>query len=142
MMTTGEWLEIVEWIGDRFPDKSWAPEQALAYYADLKSFPAEDIWQAIHVLYEDGQRWAPNGSQLLAEAIKAKRIAARPDRQALPESTEEHDPNRFTEWVTKTFGEKLSGTAIVERLHSEQKPCNNPACEIHYAKTTGGTNAK
>lgn len=64
-MTNTEWLEIVEWVGDRF--KSWTPDQAVAFYDDLHQHNAEDVWDALYRLYDKGLEFAPNGSQLRKE---------------------------------------------------------------------------
>ncbi len=79
MMTREQWLEIVDWVTDRFPNKPWVAEQGLAYYEDLKGYDATDVWTALHAFYEQGQAFAPNGSQLLARTQEASRQSARDD---------------------------------------------------------------
>ena len=131
-MTVDEWSDIVDWIQDRFPDKPWRPEQVVAYYKDLQNHPASLVWTAIHHLYEQGQKFTPNGSQLVAETLSTRRREARDnmyrETPALPE------PKSTVEWAAfskKYYGKAMSIRETIEQIHRD-KPCKNRSCSIHF----------
>ena len=130
-MIPSEWIEIVDWIGKRFPDHPWAAEQALAFYDDLAEFDASDVWSGLYSLYEEGQRFAPNGSQLLKAARSERRREARPDQNALPETTEDRVSDVWRKVSETKFGEVVSFQEAIERIHAE-RPCKTRTCPIHY----------
>lgn len=135
-MTGDEWQEVVEWIADRFPDSQWHAEQAVAYFFDVEDFDASDVWSGVFKLYEQGLRFAPNGSQLLAASRDERRDAAMRDRyRGLPEGKRD-DTVSWSDYTVKTFGEELSADDVIRRLHRERfQDCKSPTCDIH---TRGG----
>lgn len=138
MITAAHWAELVEWIEKRFPDRGWYAEQAVAYFEDMRErFDMSDVWTAINSMNEKGQRFAPNGSELIAATIQVARREAIDDlyrREALPEP----EPVEWSDYVERKFGEKLSWQEAIARIHSEMKPCNTKSCEIHYGKQKVG----
>jgi len=134
MTTTKEWQEIMEWIGARFPEKPWTAEQAVAYFHDLEDFDASDVWTGLLAFYEEGQRFAPNGSQLLHAARKERRRGAiddlyRTSDRALPEPKE--PVPEWEEITRKRFDEVLTPTEYVARIHADSSRCRNSNCDIH-----------
>ena len=133
-MKSEEWSEIVEWIADRFPESQWHAEQAVAYFFDIEEFDASDVWGGVFKLYEQGLKFAPNGSQLLAAVRDERREAAMRDRyRGLPEDTQQRDEqSTWEEFTQNRFGEQLTPNAVIRRLHAERFPdCTNPLCDIH-----------
>lgn len=137
MTTTEQWSELVEWIGARFPDKPWAAEQAVAYFYDLEDYDASDVWSGLFALYDAGQRFAPNGSQLVAAARAERRRTAiddlyRKSDRALPADAEDSKPVEWGDYSQRRFGEVLTPTQVVARIHAESTKCKNTDCDIHY----------
>lgn len=64
-MNREEWIEIVEWIGDRFT-RPWTQKQIEAFYFDLRSFTFGSVKESIHALYNKGLTRPPNGSEILS----------------------------------------------------------------------------
>ena len=64
-MTRDEWVEIVEWIGDRFT-RPWSQKQVEAYYYDLRGFSLGSVKEAVHALYAKGVTRPPTGSEILS----------------------------------------------------------------------------
>ncbi len=131
-LTIEDWIKIWNWVVTRFPDKPWHKEQATAYFNDLSEFDTADVWAALYHLYEQGQRFAPNGSQLVNATIKERRKAAQDNlyRQGLPETS-----GPIMDWetyTTKRFGEALSVQETIERIHRTMPPCRNRECRQHY----------
>lgn len=62
-MTRDEWVEIVEWLGDRFT-RPWSQKQIEAYYWDLQGFSLGAVKEAIHALYAKGLTRPPTGSEI------------------------------------------------------------------------------
>ena len=135
-MTSDEWLPIVDWVKDRFPDSKWHAEQAVAYFDDVSGQDATDVWAGLLGMYEKGLKFAPNGSQMLAAAKQERRAAAEADRyRALPEPKGQPMQGGYAK---ARFGEDLSWHDMIVRIHRERPPCNNKQCELHYQKV-GGT---
>lgn len=135
-MTPADEVEVLEWIGKRFPDHPWTAEQALAYFDDLREFDASDVWAGIFALYEEGQRFAPNGSQLVKAARTEQRRTARDAQYALPESTERPPSDAWTRASKRMFdGEVVTIQEAIERRHRE-RPCKTRTCPIHYPEKT------
>lgn len=136
-MTPEEWIEIVAWIGERFPDTGWKAEQQVAYFDDLAAFDAQDVWVGILGYYEKGERFAPTGSQLVSRARDERRRSAQEDiYRALPE--EAGEPTTWNQYTQRRFGEELTPMQVIQKLHADQ-PCTNEDCEIHYERVTNGT---
>ncbi len=136
MTTTDQWTELVEWIGARFPERPWAAEHAVAYFYDLEDYDASDVWSGLYTLYEAGQRFAPNGSQLVAAARVEQRRAAiddlyRQSDRALPEVADTV-PVEWGDYSQKRFGEVLTPTEVVVRIHRERSPCKTTTCSVCY----------
>ena len=68
-MTRDEWVEIVEWVGDRFT-RPWSQKQAEAYYYDLRGFDFGAIKEGVHTLYGKGLTRPPTGSEVLSLVIQ------------------------------------------------------------------------
>ncbi len=140
MITAEHWAELVDWIEVRFPSKGWHAEQAIAYFDDMrKRFDMTDVWTAVFAMNEKGQRFAPNGSELIAATIQVVHHGAvddlyrRPpgDAKPLPESVE------WSDYVVRRFGEKLSWSDAIIRIHREMRPCGTKTCDIHYKTKVG-----
>ena len=139
-MTPELWKELMHWVGDRFPNKPWTAEQSVAYYHDLERFDPTDVWTALHALYEKGQAFAPNGSQLVAATLQIQRMNARPEWQtALPEPVVERFESAFAE---TRFGKKMTGLQLIERIHSDmpRRKCGNKDCGLHEEERNGRQN--
>jgi len=139
MTTVEQWTEITEWVTDRFPNKPWAAEQALAYFYDLEDYDASHVWAGLHSLYEKGQAFAPNGSQLLAKTIEESRLAARDDmyRTALPEPPRKPMTSGEPSYAVRRYGEDMrgaTGTQLIERIHNDLPAvkCGNKRCDMHH----------
>lgn len=97
-MTNNEWLEIIEWVDARF-NRGWTPDQAVAYFDDLHSHQAEDVWDALYRLYDRGLEFPPNGSQMrkeVSEVVRGRMERAKWDAQGLPVPTKE--PMTYAAW--------------------------------------------
>ena len=143
MITAEHWSELVEWIEKRFPNKGWHAEQAVAYFNDMRDrFDMTDVWTAVLGMNEKGQRFAPNGSQLIAATIEVVHRDAVDDlyrrtpgdAKPLPES----ERVEWSDYAVRRFGEKLDWNEAIARIHSEMRPCNTKTCEIHYGKQKVG----
>lgn len=120
-MTTDEWLEIVNWVGDRF--KPWTVDQATAYGIDLKSYNPEDVWDALYRLYDRGLEFAPNGSQLRKETtvvVRERLERARYESRGLPPSAAEDQ--RWGAWRDRLGYTNMSFGEAVETRHRELFP--------------------
>ena len=129
-MSPDQWGEIVEWVGDRFPNKPWNAETAVAYFYDLEQFDVTDVWAGLHHLYEEGQAFAPTGSQLLYTTRKLRRESAFTERyeaKALPAAT----GSVWSVWAKEKFGEDLTAIEMIERLHRESTTCKSSSCPFH-----------
>ena len=137
-MNGGEWSDIVSWVNDRWTGKAgWAPEQAIAYFDDLEQFAIEDVWSAMFTLYNRGLEFAPNGSMITAAATDARRAAAEQERYLrLPEPVEEVAAGGWLGFIDRKYGEPLTPTTALERLHADRTDCRNPHCDIHAAVTS------
>ena len=128
-MTGDEWGELAAWIDTRWPNQ-WHAEQAVAYYHDLDEFDASDVWAGLYHLYNQGLRFAPNGSQLKAATISERRQAALEDRYdsvALPEPVETE-----TGRIGRLYpGETVDASEHIRRVHESKGPCGSRFCDIH-----------
>ncbi len=132
MITATEWDELVEWVTARFPNDPWRAENAVAYFYDLEQYDVGDVWAGLMSLYETGQRFAPNGSQLVAAIIDVRRRAARRAAYRLPADT--GVPMSWEDYSQRRFGETLTPTQVVERVHMSLPACGNETCGLHYPK--------
>lgn len=129
-MEAGEWAEVVEWVEARFPDSAWKPEQAVAYFYDLNTHDASDVWAGLFHIYEKGSSYAPTGSQILAATIEQVKQQARQDvYRALPE--ERGHGITWQDYTKLRFGEELSAWEVIKRVHKERSDCTNAACDVH-----------
>ena len=133
-MTPDEWGEIVEWVGDRFPNNPWVAETAVAYFYDLEQFDVSDVWTGLHHLYEEGQSFAPTGSQMLMATRKLRRRYAFTERLE-PTALPEPKGDVWSVWAKEKFGEDLTAIEMIERLHKESTECNSPSCSGHVKVT-------
>ncbi len=135
MITPTEWDELIEWVDVRFPDKPWHGEQAVAYYTDMRDrFDMSDVWTAVFAMNEKGQRFAPNGSQLIAATIEVARRSAVEDlyRKELP--VESEAVSTWEHYTQRRFGERLSWVDAIARIHAGLTTCKTRSCDIHYPK--------
>ena len=135
-MNADQWIEIVEWVGDRFPNDPWNADTATAYFYDLEQFDVSDVWSGVFYLYEEGQSFAPNGSQMLHATRKLRRRSAFTELlepRALPISSS----GIWSVWAEKRFGEKLTAIEMIERLHRESTKCNSKSCPFHAKESVG-----
>ena len=130
-MTHEDWLEIVEWIDQRFT-RGWTPDQAVAYYDDLKQWKAEDIWDALYRLYDRGLQFPPNGSELRSEVkdvVRDRMERARYESQGLPAPT-----NKGMGWADwhERLGLPERWQDAVELAHKRIYPrgCPFSGCEL------------
>lgn len=133
-MTPDQFDELVDWVDARWPAKPWHPEQAVAYFDDLARFDPTDVWAAMYGLYEKGMAFAPNGSQIVQAAIAEQRLSKRPDLQALP-APDRRDPTSWDKFSERRFGEVVSGSEAIRRIHAQQKTCGSTRCEVHHPET-------
>lgn len=71
-MNRAEWLEIVDWIRDRF-NRPWTQKQAEAFYYDLRGFTIGSVKEAVHHLYSKGLTRPPTGSEILSYVLEVGR---------------------------------------------------------------------
>jgi hypothetical protein len=129
-MTGVEWAEMVEWVEARFPDTSWNPEQAVAYFYDLQKHDAADVWAGLFHLYEQGTRFAPTGSSILAATLEQVRTQARQDvYRALPEAR--GHGITWQDYTKLRFGEPMTAWEAIKQIHGERTDCTNPRCDVH-----------
>ncbi|KKM70962.1 hypothetical protein LCGC14_1435560 [marine sediment metagenome] len=142
MIISDDWDELVEWLDKRFPNRSWRPEQAIAYYADMRErFDMSDVWTSVFAMYEKGQTFAPNGSQLIADTIRVVRHAAVDELyRGLPETAGERPP--VEGWIKKRFGVNMTGTELIARIHKERGPCKTKTCDVCYRVKVGADNER
>lgn len=130
-MTPVEWAEIVAWIEARYP-KAWSAEQNVAYFEDLGSFDASDVWTGVYGYYSEGTAFPPTGSQLVSRARVSRREAAiedRYDHAALPEPV----VMPVSSWLTKWYPEEsVSWGEHIRRVHATKR-CESRFCDIHLA---------
>ena len=132
-MTNEEWTEVVAWVEARYP-KAWAAEQNVAYFEDLGSFDASDVWTGILGFYETGSAFPPTGSQLVSRARVSRKAAAvedRYDRVALPEPDPEPTQSKDGYLADKYPDEQVSWTEHIRRVHADGYPCQSRLCDIH-----------
>jgi len=129
-MNATEWAEVVEWVADRFPDSQWHAEQAVAFFYDLEGFDASDVWAGVIKLYNEGRRFAPNGSELVAATRDERRAEALRDRyRGAPELPA--GEMSWKEYTERRFGAHLSAEVVIRQLHAERTDCSSPVCDIH-----------
>ncbi len=129
MTTSHQWTDLVEWVTDKFVDTQWTPEQAVECFYDLEGFDVADIWAALYRLYETGQRTAPDSKQLAAEVREQARADAK-----VGYNDEVPVVVGWGAYSMKRFGEVLTPTGTVERIHMERGPCATSTCDICHTK--------
>jgi hypothetical protein len=125
-MTRAEFVELVEWIQDRWgsSDEVWA--NADRFVSDFESVPAEDVWAA---LYAQGNgQWAPRPMELRAGALERMRSRMRPERQTNALSAPKGAS--WSEWCVEQFGESRRFEDVIRERHAELD-CRSPWCDIH-----------
>ena len=130
-MTKDEWLEMVEWVDDRWASRSWDQDQARAYWKDLKHMDAADVWDALAHLYKEGREYPPTGSVLTARAIDIQitRLRAAAPR-AIPVNL--GGDGGWAEWRDRLGYGGLSmeeATRLSHRRHNP-KGCDFEGCDI------------
>jgi len=131
-VTADEFVELVEWIQDRWGtgDEVWA--NAARFAEDFKPLDGADVWDAV---YSKGTgRWAPRPMELVAEArvIGAERRRREgPEQAQLPEVS--HGAEDWREWRARRHPGKRWRQVIRER-HAElfnEGTCRSPHCDVH-----------
>jgi len=132
-VTSTEWEELVRWVSARFPNDPWHAENAVAYFYDIQQYDVSDVWAGLMRLYEKGQRFAPNGSQLIAATIDEQHKTARDAAyDSLP--ADASAPISWETYVTMRFGELLTPAEVIDRIHQSLPVCGNVTCGLHYPK--------
>ena len=130
-MTPEEWVEIVDWVQQRWPN-GWHDEQDVAYYDDLKRFDASDVWVAVFAIYSKGLAFPPNGSMIMAKVLdktKDRAEQARYDTPALPAAV---GGLPVGGWLDKWYpGERVSWSEHIVRVHASKGPCGSRFCDMH-----------
>lgn len=138
-MSPEEWQEIVEETEKRWPD-DWTPEQAVAYYQDLKDFDVIDVWAAWHKLNATGLYKAPQGSMLLSGTIQERRESAQRDRWNRPKlEPGEEQTITWTIYSTEVYGMPVGFKEAI-RLEHAKIPASlcaglrraKPYCDVHH----------
>lgn len=88
-MTKTEFLEVQQWIQDRWPAmESFRSGQWLAYFDALERFDVSDVWGALHSYFGTGHEFGPAVSILTAmttdEARHNGAAKALPEPQGIP----------------------------------------------------------
>lgn len=147
-MTGPEWGEVVDWVEKRFPDSQWHPEQAVAYFQDVKQCDPVDVWAGLQLWYEQGQRFAPTGSVMVAEARKQSVARHRPELRSLPSesvtpavgalaSAAAQNPSTWDTYTQNRFGKLMTAHEVIVKLHTERTDCLSPSCDIHKQLDVG-----
>lgn len=134
--------EMIDFVAKRYPDNQWTAEDVVAIFADLKDFDASDVWSAMNHYHESGREFPPNASLLLARSIEERQKTAREEMyRGTPEGRgkplPEPEPIEWSDYAVKRFGEEMSFTDVVARIHREMRPCNTKTCDIHYPMKVG-----
>lgn len=131
-MTADEFVELVEWITDRWGtgDEVWANADRFA--TDFKPLDGADVWEAV---YSKGTgRWAPRPMELVAEAraIGAERARREgPQQKQLPDVSASGQD--WSEWRKKRYPGK-SWRQVIRDRHAEllsEGQCRSPFCDVH-----------
>lgn len=131
--------DLIDFVATRYPDNQWTAEDAVAIFADLRSFDASDVWSAMNHYHEQGREFPPNASLMLSRSIDERQKTAREEMyRGTPEARgvalPEPDPIDWSEYAVSRFGEKLTWPDAIARIHSEMRPCKTKTCDIHYPK--------
>ena len=129
-MTPAEWQEIVEATDARWPGH-WTPQQAVAYYQDLREFEPVDVWAAWHRLNDSGREFPPNGSLLRSKAIDERRETAKRELWARPALGTSERVVAWKTYATATYGEPIELWEAARREHETWNNCKSPLCDIH-----------
>ena len=138
-MKKDQWIELVEWVDDRWATRTWNDEQARAYYADLKNMDATDVWDAIYHLYAEGREYPPTGSILMNKTrdIYVTRLRAEA-AQALPEPAADPDGSmQWGDWAHKIGHTGRTLPEAIKESHARQFPkgCGRAQCDVHAEAT-------
>jgi len=72
-MTRSEWIGVVRQMDANWPH-SKIPEMSIAkWFDDCKHLPAEQVGVAVETAYRDGEKFPPNGAQILARVSELGR---------------------------------------------------------------------
>ncbi len=140
-MNADQWDEIVGWLAKRYPDSQYTAEDVIVIFEDLHDFDPSDVWSAIFWFHEQGRSFPPNASMLLSRAIEERQKTAREEMYRAPEERgkplPEPEPIEWSTYTMKHFGEDLTPTEVVARIHADMRPCNTKTCDIHYPMKVG-----
>ena len=128
-MTPAEWMQLVEDTDARWPGQ-WTPQQATAYYHDIREFAAVDVWAGWNRLNDSGREFAPNGSLLRSKAIEERQQSARRERMGRPQLAAP-DAMWWSEYAQRTFGKVVSIQEAARITHKRWDGCRSPICDIH-----------
>ena len=81
-MTADEFLELKQWMTDRWPTlSSFTQGQWLAYRDELACFEIANVWSALQLCFQSGAEYPPNVAKLSRMTAGEERDRA---RKALP----------------------------------------------------------
>lgn len=132
-MEPNEWTEIITWLDERFP-RGWTPDQAVAFFADLSDYAAEDVWDALYRIYDRGIAYPPTGSELKKETT----LVVRDRIQRARDEARGLNPGDLEDGSWKTWGPKLgwegSLDEAVKSRHAALYPkgCPFSECDVHH----------
>lgn len=82
-MIPDEFLKVRQWIIDRWPPMaSLTNGQWLAYRDELERFDPSDVWEALHLCFEQGPEFAPGVAKL--SRLCQEQTLQQVQRKALP----------------------------------------------------------
>ncbi len=141
-MNAKDWDDIVGFVAKRYPDNQYTAEDTIVMFEDLHNFDASDVWSAMNHYHEEGREFPPNASLMLSRSIDERQKTAREDMyRGTPEERGKPlpapEPIDWSEYAMKRFGEAMSFTDVIARIHAEMRPCNTKTCDIHYPQKVG-----
>lgn len=132
-MTKDQWIELVEWVDERWASRTWTDDQARAYFTDLKGMDASDVWDGIMRLYAEGREYPPTGSVLMSRVrdIYVARIRAEA-HQALPAPAAQDASPTWDNWAHQLGYSNMTLDEAIELSHKRQFPkgCNRRGCDV------------
>ena len=129
-MTPAEWQEIVVETDKRWPGH-WTPDQAVAYYQDLREFDAVDVWSAWNALNDSGREFPPNGSLLRSRSIDERRAAAKRELWNRPQLERQNGTVSWQTFATGTYETPVGLWEAARLEHETWSGCRSPYCDIH-----------
>jgi len=128
-MTPAEWQDLIVETEKRWPNQ-WTPDQAIAFYHDLREFDATDVWAAWNALNDSGREFPPNGSLLRSRAIDERRESAKRELWERPQLANPDGTITWQTYAKQTYGERVGFWDAV-RIEHQTLVCRSPLCDIH-----------